>query len=90
MRQGFPELVVGQYQAALPEFADWRAVPNPMPLWEEAFQPGAKSREITIAYTPAGKHEAYPPGHPLFWHGKGCETTLRLLDRLAARTTRFA
>ena len=31
--QGMPGLVVGQYQATLPEFREWGIVPNPVPLW---------------------------------------------------------
>ena len=85
VRQGMPGLVVGQYQATLPEFADWVAVPNPVPLWETIFSPAPKGDVITIAYTPSGRHEAYPEGHRLFWHGKGYETTMRVLDTLARR-----
>ena len=85
VRAGFPGLVVGQYQATLPEFRDWSLVPNPMPLWEDAHQPGAKSADITIAYTPSDKHPTYPREHPLYWHSKGYDCTLRVLDRLAIR-----
>src|ERR1044072_4711142 len=56
-----------------------------MPLWEQAFQPGAKGDVVTIAYTPSGKHESYPAGHRLYWHGKGYATTMAVLDRLAGR-----
>jgi ADP-heptose:LPS heptosyltransferase/2-polyprenyl-3-methyl-5-hydroxy-6-metoxy-1,4-benzoquinol methylase len=82
---GFPGVVVGQYQAALPEFAGWSVVPNPIPLWEPAFQPEAKPDVVTIAYTPSGRHEAYPPDHKLYWHGKGYETTTRALRAVAQR-----
>ena len=82
---GFPGVVVGQYQATLPEFLGWRAVPNPVPLWEPAYQPDAKPDVITIAYTPSGRHESFPPDHKLYWHGKGYETTMRVLRRLAGR-----
>ncbi|HVP50440.1 MAG TPA: glycosyltransferase [Candidatus Bathyarchaeia archaeon] len=85
VRQGFPGIVVGQYQAALPEFRDWHAVPNPVPLWEPAFSPAEKSSQITICYTPSAKHESYPAQHPLYWHSKGYDTTMRTLDRLAQR-----
>jgi ADP-heptose:LPS heptosyltransferase/2-polyprenyl-3-methyl-5-hydroxy-6-metoxy-1,4-benzoquinol methylase len=82
---GFPGVVVGQYQATLPEFAGWSAVPNPVPLWEPAYQPQPKPDLITIAYTPSGRHESYPPDHRLYWHGKGYETTTRVLRALAER-----
>ncbi|MEO8383038.1 MAG: galactosyltransferase-related protein [Acidobacteriota bacterium] len=83
--KGFPGLVVAQYQATLPEFAGWTAVPNPLPWWEPAFQPEAKSGPVTIAFTPSGRHERYEPGHRLYWHAKGYATTMAVLDRLAAR-----
>lgn len=85
VRKGAPGLVVAQYQAALPEFDGWLPVPQPMPLWEADFQPQPKGEVITIAYTPSGKHESYPRSHRLYWHGKGYETTLRVLDRLSRR-----
>ena len=85
VREGFPGLVVGQYQAALPEFKHWSIVPNPIPLWEPAFQPGPKHEQITICYTPSGKHATYPPEHRLYWHSKGYDTTMRVLERLAQR-----
>lgn len=85
VEQGYPGVVVGQYQATLPEFKTWQAVPNPVPLWEEAFQPGPKNSQLTICYTPSGKHEAYPAGHRLYWHSKGYETTMRVLERLSQR-----
>lgn len=85
VRRGFPGVVVGQYQATLPEFKDWSVVPNPLPLWEEAFRPAEKGRDITICYTPSGKHESFPPDHRLYWHAKGYETTMRALERLASR-----
>lgn len=83
--KGFPGLVVAQYQATLPEFAGWTAVPNPLPWWEPAFQPEAKSGPVAIAFTPSGRHERYEPGHRLYWHAKGYTTTMAVLDRLAAR-----
>jgi hypothetical protein len=83
--QGFPGVVVGQYQATLPEFHNWSAVPSPVPLWEEVFQPGQKGQVVTVCYTPSGQHERYPPDHRLYWHSKGYNTTMRILDRLAAR-----
>ena len=82
---GFPGLVVGQYQATLPEFAGWSAVPNPLPFWEAAFAPETKPNLPVICYTPSGKHERYPAGHRLYWHAKGYETTMRVLDGLARR-----
>lgn len=85
VRAGFPALVVGQYQATLPEFAGWSVVPNPVPTWEPRYCPAAKNTEVTIAYTPPGRHQVYPRDHPLYWHGKGHDATLRVLDRLAAR-----
>ena len=85
VRRGAPGLVVAQYQAALPEFSGWIPVPQPMPLWEDAFRPELKGGTITIAYTPSGKHERYPHDHRLYWHGKGYDTTLAVLDRLARR-----
>ena len=85
VKQGLPGVVVGQYQATLAEFDGWGVMPNPLPLWEPAFQPANKPETLTIAYTPSGKHERYPSGHPLYWHGKGYDTTLRVLDRLANR-----
>jgi GT2 family glycosyltransferase len=84
VRRGFPGVVVGQYQAALTEFEGWRVVPNPVPLWEPAFRPGPKGETITICYTPSGRHEKYAEGHRLYWHSKGYETTMRVLERLSA------
>jgi hypothetical protein len=83
VRAGYPGVVVGQYQATLPEFAGWGIVPNPVPLWEPEFGVGDKSGIVHIAYTPSGRHERYPPGHRLYWHGKGFETTMAVLQRLA-------
>ena len=85
VRQGFPGVVVGQYQATLPEFAGWDVVPNPVPIWEDAFMPGTKGEAITICFTPSGRHERYPLDHKLYWHSKGYETTMRTLERLAAK-----
>ena len=85
VQKGFPGVVVGQYQATLPEFAGWQVVPNPIPLWEEEYSPGTKHAEVTICYTPSGKHERYPPGDKLYWHAKGYDTTMRALERLSAR-----
>ena len=86
-RRGLPALVVGQYQATLPEFGAWTVTPNPVPLWEESFSPGDKGDVVTICYTPSGRHERYPAGHRLYWHAKGYDTTMRVLDRLAASGT---
>ena len=82
---GFPGVVVAQYQAALAEFAGWPLVPNPVPLWEAAYCPGEKPDQVTIAYTPSGRHERFPAGHKLYWHGKGYDTTMRVLQRLAEK-----
>jgi predicted O-methyltransferase YrrM len=83
-RQGLPALVVGQYQATLPEFAGWQVVPNPVPTWEPAYRPERKPDVVTICYTPSGRHERYPIGHRLYWHGKGYHSTMQVLRRLAA------
>ncbi|MEL4178312.1 capsular polysaccharide synthesis protein [Roseateles sp. PN1] len=83
---GMPGLVVGQYQATLPEFAGWGLVPNPIPLWRADHSPEPKdASRIHIAYTPSGRHERYPAGHRLYWHGKGWQTTMAVLARLARR-----
>ncbi|MET0625889.1 MAG: glycosyltransferase [Pyrinomonadaceae bacterium] len=85
VREGFPGVVVGQYQAALREFDGWAAVPNPVPLWEPEHRPGEKGETVTICYTPSGRHDRYPEGHKLYWHSKGYATTMRVLYALAAR-----
>jgi GT2 family glycosyltransferase len=85
VQQGFAGAVIGQYQSTLPDFQGWTPVPNPMPLWEPAFQPGDKGDVVTICYTPSGKHEQYPKDHHLYWHSKGYDTTMRILDGLASR-----
>lgn len=85
VKKGFPGVVVGQYQAALPEFKDWTIVPNPIPFWEAEYQVGSKPDQITICYTPSGKHEQYPREHKLYWHSKGYETTMRVLEKLSKR-----
>jgi len=83
---GMPGLVIGQYQATLPEFAGWGVVPNPVPLWQADHRPEPKDEQvIRIAYTPSGRHERYPAGHRLYWHGKGWRTTMDVLARLARR-----
>ncbi len=83
-RLGMPALVVGQYQATLPEFAGWTTMPNPVPIGEPAYMPGEKPNVVTICYVPSGRHERYPPGHRLYWHGKGYATTMRVLEQIAA------
>jgi len=83
--RGYPGVVVAQYQATLAEFCGWQPVPNPVPLWEERFQPGPKDSTINICYTPSGAHECYPSDHRLYWHSKGFETTNRVLDLLSRR-----
>jgi hypothetical protein len=80
---GYPGVVVGQYQATLPDFPGWAVVPNPVPVWEPPFQPAEKPPVPTLCYTPSARHERYPEGHRLYWHAKGYDTTLRVLDRLA-------
>jgi len=85
VKQGFPGIVVGQSWATLPEFQGWLAVPNPIPLWEEPFQPGEKGECVTICYTPAVKHDYYPSDHPYYLYSKGYESTMRILDKLAAQ-----
>jgi hypothetical protein len=52
---------------------------------EPAYQPEAKPDVVTIAYTPSGRHETYPPDHRLYWHGKGYQTTTRVLRALEER-----
>jgi predicted glycosyltransferase involved in capsule biosynthesis len=84
VQEQYPGVVVGQYQATLPEFQDWQIVPNPLPLWDSV-QPGFKNSEITICYTPSGKHERYREDHRLYWHSKGYATTMRVLNSLARR-----
>lgn len=85
VRAGGPGAVVGQYQVTLPEFAGWHVVPNPLPWWEPEHAAGDKDAALTIAYTPSGRHERYPPQHRLHWHGKGYTSTMAVLQRLAAR-----
>lgn len=84
-KKGFPGAVVGQYQASLPEFKDWKIAPNPIPLWENDYQNREKSERISICYTPFGTHESYPKTHKLYWHSKGFETTLKILEKLEKR-----
>ncbi|MFS8979366.1 glycosyltransferase [Cupriavidus necator] len=83
VQRGGTGLVVGQYQATLPEFAGWGVVPNPLPLWDPSHAPEVKGEVIRIAYTPSGRHERYPRNHRLYWHGKGFDTTINVLNRLA-------
>lgn len=85
VRRGFPGVVVGQYQATLPEFRGWSVVPSPVPLWEQDHRSAAKNAEVTIGYTPSDTHQVHPREHRLYWHGKGYDATMRVLDRLAAR-----
>ena len=84
-RQGFPGAVVGQYQASLPEFNGWKIVPNPIPFWESEYQNRRKNKRVSICYTPFGKHEKYPDTHKLYWHSKGYETTVGVLEKLSKR-----
>jgi len=85
VHQGFPGVVLGQYQSTLPDFKGWSTVPNPVPLWEPAFRPGDKENVVTICYTPSGKHDLYPKDHRLYWHSKGYDTTMRILESLQSR-----
>ena len=85
VRKGCPGVVVGQYQATLDEFRDWHVVPNPVPIWEPDYSPGEKSKKLSVCYTPSSKHERYPEGHRLYWHGKGYDTTMRVLGVLEKR-----
>jgi hypothetical protein len=85
VRRGLAGVVVGQYQAVLDEFKDWLVVPNPVPFWEDDYKPENKPDQITICFTPSGKHEKYPPDHKLYWHSKGYETTIRVLEKIARR-----
>jgi GT2 family glycosyltransferase len=75
VEQDFPGVVVGQYQATLPEFKEWPVVPNPIPLWEEAYQPGNKDPVVTICYTSSNKHQQPP-------HSDGHDTTVAILEKL--------
>lgn len=85
VRRGFPGLVVGQYQSTLKYYRRWGKVPNPMPFWESEYRPEPKPGVVTICYTPAAKHERYPPEHCYFWHAKGYFTTMKILERLERR-----
>jgi len=82
---GNPGLVIARGQSTDAEFADWLPFPNPMPLWEPAFAPASKPGRISIVYTPAVRTERFDRTDPMHWHGKGFETTMRVLNRLAAR-----
>jgi Glycosyl transferase family 2 len=81
--KGLPGVVVGQYQASLPEFRGWNVVPNPIPLWEPEYKPEEKPMKVAIAFTPSGKHERFLSTDRLYWHSKGYTTTMAVLDRLA-------
>ena len=85
IQKGFPGVVVGQYQAVLPEFKTWKIAPNPIPFWETIYQNREKNKRISICYTPFGKHENYPETHKLYWHSKGFETTIRILENLSKK-----
>lgn len=85
VKKGFPGAVVGQYQAVLPEFKNWSIVPNPLPFWEDVYSNRHKNGQISICYTPFGKHEKYPKNHQLYWHSKGFETTNKILGKLSQR-----
>jgi hypothetical protein len=85
VKQGFPGVVVGQYQTVLPEFKGWAVIPNPLPLWEKRFQPGEKTQVLTICYTPSTKHGSFPSDHYLYWHAKGYSATMEILGKVAAK-----
>ena len=85
VKQGFPGIVVGQYQATLSEFKEWAVVPNPIPLWERAYRPDKKGERVTICYTPANKYEVFASNHTLYWHSKGYTQTMHILEKLAAQ-----
>jgi hypothetical protein len=81
--KGLPGVVVGQYQASLPEFRGWNVVPSPIPLWEPEYELAEKPLKVAIAFTPSGKHERFLSTDRLYWHSKGYTTTMAVLDRLA-------
>jgi hypothetical protein len=83
--RGFPGVAVGQFQAVLPEFADWMRVANPVPLEDPMFLAEPKGEAVRICFTPSVAHEAFPEGHRLYWHAKGARTTTAVLDDLARR-----
>lgn len=83
IKRGYPGVVVAQYQACLPEFKGWTPVPNPILLQPSKSKPVLKNKEISICYTPSGKHEIYPKKHRLYWHSKGYDTTMAILTKLA-------
>ena len=85
IKRGLPGLVVGQYQAVLPEFKSWNIVANPLDYTSCDYIDRKKNSDITICYTPSGKHEQYPANHRLYWHGKGYKSTMAILERLAKR-----
>jgi len=85
LQKGHRGVVVGQYQATLPEFTGWPIVPNPIPIWELPYQPGRKEPITTICFTPSVKHGCYPPSHQLHWHSKGYEATMKILQELHSR-----
>jgi len=85
VRQGFPGVVIGQSWATLPGFKRWSVVPNPIPLWEKAYQPGGKCEQVTICYTPAIRYDRYQPSDPRHLFSKGYTETTRILQKLAAQ-----
>ncbi len=85
VKQGNPGLVVAQYQATLEEFKGWLPVPNPLPLCSFKDNEIVKNTELTICYTPSGKHDHYPRSHRLYWHGKGYCSTMKILESLVKR-----
>lgn len=85
VQAGQPGVVVAQFPSCDPAFADWAPVPNPIPLWDDRFQPARKAEKITILYTPADRHGVFPTGDRQFMHSKGYSETVRILRRLAAR-----
>lgn len=85
IKKGYPGVVVGQYQATLDEFKSWDIVPNPILISDKAFADIKKNQQITVCYTPSGKHDVYSKQHRLYWHSKGYATTMAILDRLAEK-----
>ncbi len=85
VQSGMPGVVVAQYPANAPEFADWGLVPNPIPLWDAAYQAGPKPDRVTLVFTPADRHGIFAAQDPLFMHSKGHSATLRILRTLAQR-----
>ena len=85
VKQGFPGVVVAQYQATLPEYCTWSVVPNPIILENSIQRSIEKNSVISISFTPSGKHDVYPKSHRLYWHSKGYASTMAILNKLAEK-----